>query len=709
MHFHAIDPVQTMCLRKTEEFWQMKTESIVSEKKTTVTSTRHAVRSVAFGCVLFVSVFVNSSRGLCEESVRRLLPPLQGLQEVDAHAVSVRSGFWGKRLQTHLKVTIDHSLNELEKDGHIANFDIASGTIAGECHGHAAFDSDLYKVLEGAAMTLAYGKDERLAARVESIVDRVLAAQQDDGFLIAFYILKDQDKRWDDLDKHQLYNAGHFFEMAIEHQRLTGHPKVLNAAKRFADNIDSVFGPGKRYDVDGHQEVELALIKLYRATGERRYLNLARFFLDERKYLHGKERTPFDPDMEIKGDRPMQQRLARQDHKPVIEQFTAVGHAVRAGYMYAAMADIVRFMPEAPGYEQALEHLWADVVGRKMYITGGIGTQQYGFEGFGDPYLLSNEGAYCETCAAVAHVLWQYRMHLLKGEAKYIDVLELALINGVLPGFSIAGNGYFYENRLLKDKGQRGAWKGLSCCPTNIARMIPQIGGLVYAVGKDRLLVNLYTNSKSNIPLENGRTVQLVQETTYPWNGHVRLEVSPDQPFVFDLQMRIPCWSQGQPTPTNLYHFTNTEFLPIELTLNGTAIDATPEKDGYVHLKREWSGKDVVELNLPMPIQRVHAHENVVADRGRVALLRGPIVYCLEEQDQGGEILSDIVLMPSTALKAEHRPDFLGGVTVVVGDALGRNGKTVLMTAIPYYAWANRENNPMGVWIKETPTPATTR
>ena len=347
----------------------MKTESIVSEKKTTVTSTRHAVRSVAFGCVLFVSVFVNSSRGLCEESVRRLLPPLQGLQEVDAHAVSVRSGFWGKRLQTHLKVTIDHSLNELEKDGHIANFDIASGTIAGECHGHAAFDSDLYKVLEGAAMTLAYGKDERLAARVESIVDRVLAAQQDDGFLIAFYILKDQDKRWDDLDKHQLYNAGHFFEMAIEHQRLTGHPKVLNAAKRFADNIDSVFGPGKRYDVDGHQEVELALIKLYRATGERRYLNLARFFLDERGYLHGKERTPFDPDMEIKGDRPMQQRLARQDHKPVIEQFTAVGHAVRAGYMYAATADIVRFMPEAPGYEQALEHLWADVVGRKMYIT----------------------------------------------------------------------------------------------------------------------------------------------------------------------------------------------------------------------------------------------------------------------------------------------------------------------------------------------------
>lgn len=278
-----------------------------------------------------------------------------------------------------------------------------------------------------------------------------------------------------------------------------------------------------------------------------------------------------------------------------------------------------------------------------------------------------------KTCAAVAHVLWQYRMHLLKGEAKYIDVLELALINGVLPGFSIVGNGYFYEKRLLKDKGQRGAWKGFSCCPTNTARMIPQIGGLVYAVGKDRLLVNLYTNSKSNVPLENGRTVQFAQETTYPWNGHVRLEVSPDQLFVFDLQMRIPFWSQGQPTPTNLYHFTNTGFLPIELTLNGTAIDATPEKDGYVHLNREWRGEDVVELNLPMPIQRVHAHENVVADRGRVALLRGPIVYCLEEQDQGENSCPTLFSCLAQHSKQSTVPIFFGGVTVVVGDALGRN------------------------------------
>ena len=635
------------------------------------------------------------------------LPPLRGLSEVDGKSVVVQGGFWGKRLKTHLDVTIDHSLNELEKDGHIANFDIAAGVAGGECRGHAAFDSDLYKVLEGAMLTLVHGPDPRLATRVESVVDRVLAAQQEDGFLIAFYILKDQHKRWDDMDKHQMYNAGHFFEMAIEHEKLTGNPKVLNAARRFADHIDGIFGPMKRYDVDGHQEVELALIRLYRATGERRYLDLARFFLDERGFLHGAKREPFDPTTEVKGSRPMQQRIARQDHKPIVEQFEAVGHAVRAGYMYAAMVDIVRFMPDAPGYEQALDHLWNDVVERKMYITGGIGTHQYGFEGFGDPYVLSNEGAYCETCAAVAHLLWQYRMNLLKGDAAYIDVLELALLNGVLPGFSIAGNGYFYENRLLKERGQRGPWKGLSCCPTNIARIIPQVGNLAYAVGKDRLLVNLYLGSEATITMESSvgkpHTIHIVQETLYPWDGRVRLVVSPEKTTTFDLQLRVPCWAQGRPVPSDLYSFVNAEVLPIQLTINGTVSATIPEKDGYLHVVRAWKAGDIVCLEMPMPIQRVHANDKVESDKGKVALMRGPIVYCLEEQDQPGQIVTSLVLPADQPLRSEYRESLLGGVTVVLGEGLGSHNKKVPLMAVPYYAWANRENNAMEVWINETP------
>lgn len=668
------------------------------------------------GAVAVVVSALTALGGVNRAEASPPLPPLRGLEEVDHSKVTVRGGFWGKRLKTHLDLTIDHSLNMLENDGHMANFDRAAGVADGECTGHAAFDSDLHKVLEGAMYTLAYGGDERLMKRVDGVLDRVLAAQQEDGFLIAFYILKDQDKRWDNMAMHQTYNAGHFFEMAVEHEKLTGDPKALDASKRFADNIDRVFGPGKRYDVDGHQEVELALIKLYRATGERRYLDLARFFLDERGHLHGTARKPFDPATEVKGKGPMGQRLARQDHKPVVEQFEAVGHAVRAGYMYAAMTDVVRFTEEAPGYENALDHLWEDVVGRKMYITGGLGTQQYGFEGFGDPYVLIHDGAYAETCAAVAHALWQYRMNLLKGDAKYIDVMELALHNGVLAGFSIAGNGYFYENRLVKNKGQRGPWKGLSCCPTNIARIIPQIGGLAYARGKEQILVNLYLAGEATIKMDSGVTVKLSQETDYPWDGGVQLIVTPDRAARFDLQLRIPGWAQGRPVPSDLYNYGQAKVPPVGLKVNGQATDATPQADGYVHLNREWKAGDVISLDLPMPVQRVYSNEKLMTEYGkggqppvrgreRVTLMRGPIVYCLEEQDHPGEKVADLILTPDAPLKAEFRPEFLGGVTVLTGEALGTTGNRVSLTAVPYYAWANRISNPMTVWINTEPGP----
>jgi hypothetical protein len=395
-----------------------------------------------------------------------------------------------------------------------------------------------------------------------------------------------------------------------------------------------------------------------------------------------------------------------QDHKPVVDQHEAIGHAVRAGYMYAAMADIVRFM-DAPGYEGALDDLWRDVVTRKMYLTGGVGTAQYGDEGFGDPYLLPNNSAYCESCAAIAHVLWQHRMNLLKGQAKYADVMELALYNGVLSGISISGDQFFYQNPLAsKGGGRRSSWIGLSCCPTNMARILPQVGGLAYARGKGRVYVNLYAAGEASVKMDGGATVKLAQQTDYPWDGRVRLTVTPDQASEFALCLRIPGWARGRPVPGDLYRFGDTKVPPVGLKVNGRAADPSPQDDGYVHLQRRWQAGDVVELDLPMPVHRVHAHEKVQDDQGKVALMRGPIVYCLEAVDQPGVDVFRMALPPEAVLRAEHRAGLLGGVTVLQGKALADGQRPVTLTAVPYYAWANREKGAMTVWVNEAPLKA---
>ena len=650
------------------------------------------------------------------------VPPTRGLQEVPSQQVKLRGGFWGPRLKIQNDVTISHSLDCLEKDGHVTNFDKAASQAKGEPSGHMAFDSDLYKALEGAMYCLQNRDDDQLRKRAEGILDRILAAQQPDGFLIAYFILRNGDKRWEDMRlMHQLYNAGHFFEMAVEHYRLTGQTRVLDAARRFADHIDGIFGPGKRYDVPGHEEVELALVKLYRATGERRYLELARFFLDERGYAHGTQRKPFDPNTAVMApipegltgkDKVQALRRARnrvrdgrmQDHKPLIEQEGAIGHAVRAGYVYSAMADIARFM-DAPQYERALERIWQDVVARKMYVTGGIGTAQYHDEGFGDPYLLPNRTAYCESCAAIAHVLWQHRMNLLRCQAKYADVMELALYNGVLSGISLSGDKFFYENPLASKGGRRSSWIGLSCCPTNLARIIPQVGGLAYACGKRRAYVNLYAAGEASLKLDDGPALKLAQQTDYPWAGLVRLTVTPQEPAEFELCLRIPGWALGRPVPSDLYRFADAaaKASPIVLKINGKPAEAAPTEDGYVHIRRQWQAGDAVELDLPMPIRRVLANENVKEDVGKVALMRGPVVYCLEAVDQPGQDVFRLVLPPQTRLRAEHRPDLLGGVTVIQGQVPSCGQGLVTMTAVPYYAWANRGRAAMTVWINEVP------
>jgi hypothetical protein len=622
-------------------------------------------------------------------------------------------------LKTHAEVTVPHALDCLERDGHVANFDRAAGLGAGPIRGHHAFDSDLYKALEGACYSLGHHADPALRRRVEGILDRILAAQQKDGFLISYFIVQGLDKKWEDLRlEHQMYNAGHFFEMAVEHARLSGNPKALDAAKRFADHIDGVFGPGKRYDVDGHEEVELALVKLFRASGERRYLELAKFFLDERGYAHGKERKPLDPSTVVAPSKPADPMTAEQrrdyfrarlrvrngrmqDHKPLVQQEEAVGHAVRAGYLYSAMTDVVRFM-DAPGYEPALDHLWSDVVSRKLYLTGNVGTGQHDDEGFGDPYLLPNESAYCESCAAVAHLLWQHRMNLLKGEAKYADVMELTLYNGLLSGISISGDHFFYQNPLASRGGaRRSLWIGLSCCPTNLTRIIPQVGGLAYARGKGAVYVNLYLAGEASIALEDGATLKLAQATNYPWDGRVRLTVTPDHAAECSLCLRIPGWALGRPVPSDLYRFADGKVPPVGLKINGQAADAAPRADGYVHLRRRWQAGDVVELDLPMPVRRVYAHNKVRANQGKVALMRGPIVYCLEAADHPGADLFRLALPRGSALRAEHRDGLLGGVTVLQGEALVDGQRPFALTAVPYYAWANREPGAMTLWISE--------
>lgn len=644
--------------------------------------------------------------------------PTQGIEEVFHDRVQLSNGFWGPRQKTHVEVTIPHAIDRLEADGHVTNFDVAAGVSAEPLRGHHAFDSDLHKALEGGLISLKHFGDPALRARVDDIIGRILAAQEDDGFLIAYAIMQNRDQRWENLRlDHQLYNSGHFFEMAVEHHRLTGADTALAAARRFADHIDGIFGPGKRYDVGGHAEVELALVRLYRATGERRYLDLARFFLDERGHAHGTERKPFDAatvsdkipsfDELPPAERNRAQRRARnsirngrmQDHKPLVQQQEAVGHAVRAGYLYSAMADIARFM-DAPAYELAVEGLWRDVVSRKMYITGGLGTHQYHDEGFGDPYLLPNR-TYCESCASIANVLWQHRMNLLKADAKYADVMELALYNSGISGIAVSGNAFFYQNPLESRGSNRQRWIGLSCCPTNLARFIPQVGGFAYAKGNGRLYVNLYLAGTASIALADGNNVTVVQQTDYPWDERVRMTVNPAQPQEFTVCLRIPGWSQGRPVPSDLYRFADTDVPAVTLKVNGQGVDAYPHEDGYVHLTRSWKAGDVLELNLPMPVQRVYAHENVEANRGKVALMRGPVVYCLEAADHPDVNLMRVALPRTAALAAAHRPQLLGGVTIICGMGVAEAGQAVSLTAIPYYAWCNRETGPMTVWVDD--------
>ncbi|ARK12764.1 beta-L-arabinofuranosidase domain-containing protein [Fibrella sp. ES10-3-2-2] len=629
--------------------------------------------------------------------------PVKGdypIQPVPFTAVKVTDQFWAPRIRLNHDVTIPIALNHCYSTGRVDNFLVAGHLKEGTkfCTEFPFDDTDIYKIIEGASYSLQTFPDKKLDARIDSLIAYVAKAQEPDGYL---YTARTIDplhphpwaglKRWEkesDLS-HELYNSGHLFEAAVAHYQSTGKRSFLDVAIRNADLLVKEFGPGKLRHAPGHQVVEMGLVKLYRTTGNKQYLDLAKFMLDVRGT--GKEYS--------------------QDHKPVVEQTKAVGHAVRATYMYSGMADVAAITGNK-AYLTAIDQIWNDVVDDKYYLTGGIGAAG-GHEGFGDSFELPNMAAYNETCAAIGNIYWNQRLFLLHGDARYYDILERTLYNGMLSGVSLSGDRFFYPNPL-ESKGQhaRSAWFGCACCPSNVCRFIPSVPGYVYAQRGSRLYANLFINSTAAVTL-NGTPVSVSQQTTYPWNGDVQFVVDPAKASTFELAIRIPGWAQNKPVPGNLYSFVSQSTSRATLSVNGTPL-AYELENGYAIVRRAWKKGDVVRLDLPMAVRRVQANALVKADENKIALERGPIVYCAEWNDAPDGHVLDLIVPGNAPLQASFRSDLLGGVEVITGDVQKARRTTdgqinttpTKLTAIPYYAWANRGAGEMAVWLADKPAAA---
>jgi DUF1680 family protein len=631
------------------------------------------------------------------------------VQPVPFNQVRLAPGFWASRLETNRLVTIPFAFQKCEETGRIDNFAVAGKLKEGTFRGIRYDDSDVFKVIEGAAYSLANRPDPQLDAYLDDLIRKVAAAQEPDGYLFTIRTIlgdsvlkKDRaagQTRFSYLEgSHELYNVGHLYEAAVAHHRATGKRTLLDVATKNADYLLTVFGPGKLIAVPGHEEIELGLVKLYRVTGKRAYLDLAQFFVDMRgrkdlrtRYIGGHNHfnnkpTRFDS-------------LYFQDLVPLTQQTEIDGHAVRAGYFYAGATDVDAVMGQRR-YRAALDKLWNNASNQKMYLTGGVGAHRSG-ENFGANYELPNESAYAETCAAVAMMLWGHRMFLLTGDGGYLDIFERALYNGFLVGVSLEGNRFFYPNPLASDgvtkfngEATRVPWFGTSCCPTNVARVLPSLPGYVYATRGNEVLVNLLMAGTGAVPTAAGE-VRIQQETNYPWAGHAKLTIDPGPARRFPLAIRIPGWARNQPVPGDLYRYADTPSAErVELNVNGKPVPYTVER-GFARIERSWKKGDVVEISLPMLVRQVVAHPAVEANRGRVALERGPVVYCVEGADNGGKV-HDLTLTPQTQLTARPAPDFLTDCVLI--KASGPAG-TRPFTAIPYHLWSHRGPNEMAVWL----------
>jgi DUF1680 family protein len=652
------------------------------------------IARVLLSIIIFFLVF-----SVCRKAGTQKDYPYQPISFTEVH---ITDQFWAPRLETNQKVTIPYAFEQCVETGRIKNFEEAAQVKSGQkengtfCTVYPFDDSDVFKIIEGASYSLRVNPDPELDRYLDDLIAKIAAAQEDDGYLYTARTVNSESRvRWVEEERwanmylgHELYNVGHMYEAAVAHYLATGKRTLLDVALKNADLVASVFGPGKKHGAPGHQEIEIGLVKLYRVTGDRKYLELAKFFLDERGNSE---------DRKLYGE-------YSQDHQPVIEQSEAVGHAVRAAYMYSGMADVAALTGDS-SYIQAINRIWEDVIFGKLYLTGGIGATGAG-EAFGGDYNLPNATAYAETCAAIGNALWNQRMFLLRGEAKYIDVLERIMYNGLISGVALSGNLFFYPNPL-ESFGQhtRSPWFTCACCPGNISRFMPSVPGYMYAVQDNILYVNLFIDSEVQVPLK-GNNIKFRQETEYPWDGNIKIRIDPDSSARFTIHVRIPGWAQNQPVPSDLYRYMKQSSEEVILKVNGEPISLDLKK-GYARIRRTWNKGDTVELNLPMPVRRVLSHPEIKENSGKVALERGPLVYCAEWPDNQGSI-SNLVLPDDVELQVERRADLFDGVSVIKGQIYalhqGKEEKEIKtmqqeFMAIPYYAWAHRGQGEMAVWL----------
>lgn len=573
--------------------------------------------------------------------------------------------FWNKILQTHREITLKACIEKCETTERINNFLRSAGKLEGDFKGCYFDDSDVYKTLEGVAHTLLIKRDRELEQKADEIIDIIADAQQEDGYLVNYFILPNEEKRWTDMERHEDYCLGHMLEAAIAYQEATGKTKFFEVAKKFADHFCHMLETTKKNWVTGHQEVELALVKLYEVTQDIKYLNTASWLLEQRGHGYGKGKG-------IWGEGGLGIEYA-QDDRPIREMEDIAGHAVRAMYMYAGMCDVAYYTKDS-GYLAALDRLWESTVYRNMYITGGIGSSRHN-EGFSGDYNLPNDTAYCETCASVGMILWNHRMSKLYLDSKYEDIVEKCLFNGVLSGVSLSGERFFYDN-VLESKGhiQRQEWFGVSCCPTQIARFLPSIGQYIYHTSEEGIWINQYIGSHISYHSKN-QPIQIKMATAYPWQGKIELSIDTEQPLEFEINLRIPGWCKK-----------------YQLSINNVSCKRMYTEKGYIKLKREWKAGDSITLVLDMPINQVIAHPNVKADAHKVAIQRGPIIYCAEEIDNP-ETYEVIQITDDTSFEARESEQLKGIVEVI---AKGSNQQEYVF--VPYYSWGNREIGKMKVW-----------